>query len=49
MLGLEAALSEIQQNAGRLYQSEVVDACVSLFRQDHYEIDDTEHEISFLF
>ncbi len=32
-LGLDAALEEIEQNADRLYDPEVVEACVRLFRE----------------
>ncbi len=32
-LGIEAALAEIQTGKGRLYDPQVVDACVSLFRK----------------
>lgn len=37
-LGLSAALEEITQNKGVLYDSEVVDACLRLFRKKGYEI-----------
>lgn len=46
-LGLEAALQEIEQNSGSLYNPEVVSACVNLFHKDNYVIDDKEHTISF--
>ncbi|QOX62973.1 response regulator [Anoxybacterium hadale] len=46
-LGLEKALNEIRTNGGRYYNSEVVSACLSLFEEDHYKIDDSEHEIDF--
>jgi PAS domain S-box-containing protein/putative nucleotidyltransferase with HDIG domain len=39
-LGLEAALDEITQNRGRLYDPEVVDACLRLFREKDYTIRD---------
>ena len=48
-LGLKAALCEIVTNSGKLYKPLVVTACVSLFSQDHYEIEDIEQEIDFLF
>lgn len=46
-LGLDASLSEIQANAGILYDREVVDTCVALFRTDAYTIDDLEHRFQF--
>lgn len=44
-MGLDAALYEIETNAGVLYDSEVVTACLELFRADHYTIDDGQHDI----
>lgn len=32
-LGLEAALNEVKQNSGRLYHSEVVEACIKVFEK----------------
>ena len=46
-LGLDLALDEIEQNRGILYRNEVVDACLSLFRDDHYDLDDQTHQINF--
>lgn len=46
-LGLEKALDEISSNAGTLYHAGVVSACLSLFREDHYMIDDCEHKVIF--
>ncbi len=40
-LGLETALMEISEQAGRLYNKEVVDACISLF-EDGYALEDEE-------
>lgn len=37
-LGTEAALAEIEANRGRLYDSDAVDACLALFREDGYEL-----------
>ena len=37
-LGLNCALEEIAQNKGVLYDPEVVDACLRLFRKKGYEI-----------
>ena len=48
-LGLEVALREIEENSGKLYKPIVVNACISLFRQENYKIDDSDHEIDFLF
>jgi len=45
--GSEAALEEIGQNSGRLYNPNVVSACMDLFMNDNYAIDDMEHEIYF--
>ena len=46
-LGLDLALDEIEQNRGILYRNEVVDACLSLFRDDHYDQDDQAHQVNF--
>ncbi|MBR0596310.1 HD domain-containing phosphohydrolase [Sinanaerobacter chloroacetimidivorans] len=46
-LGLDAALHEIQQNAGVYYHQDIVSSCVELFRKDYYEIEDLEHKIHF--
>ena len=46
-LGLETALEEIRKNTGTLYNPEVVSACISLFHEDHYAIDDSEHKVIF--
>jgi HD-GYP domain-containing protein (c-di-GMP phosphodiesterase class II) len=32
-LGIEAALNEIEQNKGALYDTEAVEACLKLFRE----------------
>jgi PAS domain S-box-containing protein/putative nucleotidyltransferase with HDIG domain len=37
-LGVERALEEITTNRGKLYDPEVVDACVSLFEEDDYSL-----------
>ena len=39
-LGIDAALAEIEQNRGRYYDPNVVDACLRLFRLDGYEFTD---------
>ena len=39
-LGIEVALDEVEANSGRLYDAEVVRACVALFREDGYQIGD---------
>ncbi|HDQ04772.1 MAG TPA: HD domain-containing protein, partial [Deltaproteobacteria bacterium] len=36
--GIEAGLSEIEKNKGILYDAEVVDACLRLFREKHYTL-----------
>ena len=36
-LGIDAALHEIERGKSKLYDSKVVDACVKLFKQNHYE------------
>ena len=36
-LGIEAALAEIEKNKGILYDSEVVSACLALFREKRFE------------
>jgi len=46
-LGLEMALEEIWKNSGTSYNAEVVAACISLFNEDHYAIDDCEHKVLF--
>ncbi len=46
-LGLNHALEEIQRNAGTFYNPEVVKACITLFRDSDYMLDDHEHEIDF--
>ncbi len=38
-LGIDAALTEIEANRGRLYDAEVVDACLALFRDGQLAID----------
>lgn len=37
-LGVEAALAEITANRGVLYHPDVVDACLTLFRDKHYNL-----------
>ena len=37
-LGIEAALSEIERGRGRLYDAEVADACLRLFRERRYQL-----------
>lgn len=46
-LGLETALYEIEQNAGVLYNADVVRACVDLFKGDLYSFEETEYPINF--
>jgi HD-GYP domain-containing protein (c-di-GMP phosphodiesterase class II) len=47
-LGLNVALFEIERASGLLYNPDVAKACISLFRDDRYTIDDKEHEINIL-
>jgi HD-GYP domain-containing protein (c-di-GMP phosphodiesterase class II) len=35
-LGINAALEEIEKNRGILYEPEVVDVCLRLFREDRF-------------
>jgi PAS domain S-box-containing protein len=37
-LGVEAALEEIEKNKGTLYDAEIVDACLRLFREKGYKL-----------
>jgi HD-GYP domain-containing protein (c-di-GMP phosphodiesterase class II) len=39
-LGLEPALEDVLENAGGLYDTEVVNACVLLFREKGYKFPD---------
>ena len=47
-LGLNCALEEIRTNSGTQFNREVVNACLALFEEDHYMIDDKEHEIDVM-
>ena len=38
--GIETGLQEIEKNKGNLYDRDVVDACLRLFREKHYNLDD---------
>ncbi len=38
-LGIEAALSEIAENSGKWYDSQVVEACLRLFREKAFQFD----------
>jgi PAS domain S-box-containing protein len=38
-LGLEAALEEIEKNRGSLYDGDAADACLTLFREEGYQLD----------
>jgi putative nucleotidyltransferase with HDIG domain len=40
-LGLNAALAEIENNKGKLYDSDVVDACLMLFREEGFQLERT--------
>ena len=37
-LGIEAALEEIEKNKGSLYDDNVADACLKLFREKGYQL-----------
>ena len=39
-LGIEAALAEIVERRGTFYDTDVVDACVRLFREKGFKLDD---------
>ena len=42
-LGINAAIEELKANRGTRYAEDVVDACIALFQDDHFIIDDTEY------
>ncbi|HEX3000347.1 MAG TPA: hypothetical protein VHR86_08950, partial [Armatimonadota bacterium] len=44
-LGLETALREIEEKSGILYNKDVVSACISLFREDEYSIENDEQNV----
>ncbi|MDP2814903.1 MAG: response regulator [Erysipelotrichaceae bacterium] len=44
-LGVDKAIEEISTYRNRKYHPEVVDACIDLFRQDQYTLDDSLGEI----
>lgn len=46
-LGLQAALDEIRTNSGTKFNKDVVNACIELFTNDNYEIDDNVYTINF--
>jgi HD-GYP domain-containing protein (c-di-GMP phosphodiesterase class II) len=37
-LGIEAAMEEIEKNKGILYDNDVADACLRLFREKAYQL-----------
>jgi len=37
-LGIEAAIGEIEKNKGSLYDNDVADACLRLFRENKYTL-----------
>ncbi|MES9965176.1 MAG: HD domain-containing phosphohydrolase [Candidatus Sedimenticola sp. 20ELBAFRAG] len=41
-LGIERALEEIEANSGKLYDPDVVEACVRLFREENYTLPQPE-------
>jgi PAS domain S-box-containing protein len=38
-LGIDAALKELENNKGKLYDTSVVDACLRLFRENSYQLE----------
>jgi HD-GYP domain-containing protein (c-di-GMP phosphodiesterase class II) len=38
-LGIDKALQEIEDNKGILYDSEIVDACIKIFREDKFDFE----------
>jgi HD-GYP domain-containing protein (c-di-GMP phosphodiesterase class II) len=38
-LGIDKALKEISMNKGKLYASDVVDACIKLFKEDGFKFE----------
>jgi HD-GYP domain-containing protein (c-di-GMP phosphodiesterase class II) len=38
-LGIKEALAEITRNKGKLYDSEVVEACITLFKEQCFKFD----------
>jgi PAS domain S-box-containing protein/putative nucleotidyltransferase with HDIG domain len=44
-LGIDRALAEVSDNRGRLYDPDVVDACLKLFREKGYSLGSSPHEI----
>ena len=39
-LGTDKALEEITKNKGKLYDPEVVDACIKLFKEDGFKFEE---------
>ncbi len=46
-MGLDAALEEIEKNAGTLYNQEVARLCIDLFNKESYAIEEEQYDISF--
>ena len=40
-LGVDAALAEIERHKGKLYDADVVDACLRLFREKSFQLEET--------
>ena len=40
-LGIEAAIAEVVEKQGTLYDADAVDACVRLFREKGFKLDDS--------
>jgi HD-GYP domain-containing protein (c-di-GMP phosphodiesterase class II) len=41
-LGIQAALEEIEKNRGILYDADVVDACLRLFREKGFQLKESD-------
>lgn len=39
-LGIDVALDEISKNKGKLYNSEIVDCCIKVFKEKHFNFED---------
>jgi putative nucleotidyltransferase with HDIG domain len=46
-LGVEAAMNEIKQNAGKLFDADVVKACLELLQSHTFEVDDSTYKVIF--
>jgi len=46
-LGIEKALEEIQKNRGKLYQPEIVDTCIALFKEKNFKFGENSFNFSY--